>query len=124
MAQSFAAKYSTAESRSTDQVQDLKSKASEVADDVSKEARTLLDQVVGYTKAKPLEAAAIAAGVAFVAGAVILGPRLMQSRQERSFDRLLRRAYREADRVRPDSASWKRLTDWINANVPNASSWR
>ena len=124
MTRSYAENYSSSDQRSTDKVEDLKNKATEVAQDVSKEARTLVDQVVAYTKANPVEAAAIAAGVALVAGAVFLGPRLLQSRQERDYERLLRQAYREAERIRDDSTTWNRLTDWVRTNVPSPNSWR
>lgn len=113
MAQAYAENYNRSDERSSDNVGDLRNKATEIADDVSKEARTLVDQVVAYTKANPLEATAIAAGVAFIAGSLILAPRLMQSRQERDFDRLLRQAYDAAERARADSTTWNRLTDWV-----------
>jgi hypothetical protein len=123
MAQSTARNYSS--QQSSNDAKDLQAKASQVAGEVSKEARNLVDRIVTYTKANPVEAAAIAAGIAFIAGAAILGPRLLQSRQERDFDRLVRRAYSGADRVRDESSStWNRLTEWIAANVPSAGTWR
>lgn len=125
MAYSYAENYSSSDQSRSDKVTALRTEASDVAENVSKEARTLVDQVAAYTKANPIEAAAIAAGVAFVAGAIIFAPRLMQSRHERDFDRLVRKAYREADRVRDQSsASWDRLTDWVRANVPSPNIWR
>jgi cell division septum initiation protein DivIVA len=120
MAQSQAQNVSSSNESTTDQVKDLRKKA----DDVSKEARNLVDRVVTYTKANPVEAAAIAAGIAFIAGGIILGPRLLQSRQQRDYDRLLSRAYREAERIRDDSTTWNRLTDWVRANVPSPNTWR
>jgi len=124
MAQASASTYPATEQRTADKVKNIRDKASAVADDVSSEAKTLVDRVVAYTKANPVEAAAVAAGVAFVAGAAILGPRLLQSRRERDFSHLLRQAYREAERIRDDSATWNKLTDWVRANVPSSRSWR
>ena len=65
---SYAENYSSSDQRSTDKANDLKNKATDVAQTMSKEASTLVDQVVAYTKANPVEAAAIAAGIAFYCG--------------------------------------------------------
>jgi ElaB/YqjD/DUF883 family membrane-anchored ribosome-binding protein len=118
MAQPNANTYSNTNQRRANKADDLTTRASDVAQDVSKEARNLVDKVVAYTKANPVEAAAIAAGVAFIAGAAILGPRLIQSREQRDFNRLIRQAYREAERVRDESSStWSQLTDWVSKNA-------
>jgi cell division septum initiation protein DivIVA len=123
MAQSTARYYSAGQN--SDKTQDLQDRASQTGDTISNEARNLVDRVVAYTKANPVEAAAIAGGVAFVASAAIMGPRLLQSRRERDFDRLVRRAYREADRIRDDSSStWSRLTEWVANNVPSPNPRR
>ncbi len=124
MAQPYAKNYTSSEQTNSNKISDLRDKASTLAEDTSKEARNLVDSLVDYAKAKPIEAVAIAAGVAFIAGGILLGPRLMQSRQGRDFDEMLRRAYQEAERVRNDSGTWNRLTEWVKANAPSTSSWR
>lgn len=97
--------------------------AAEAAQSTKQEARTLVDNVVEYTKSNPMQAVAIAAGIAFVAGSVILAPRLLRGQirdetREEQIQRLLRDAYREAEHIRDNSTTWNRLTDWVKANLP------
>ena len=104
----------------TDELREYAKKATEVAQSAKQEARSLVDNVVTYAKANPLEAMAIAAGVAFVAGAVIVAPRLLKGpTREEQIKRLLSDAYREAERVRDDAPTWNRLSEWVKSNVPS-----
>jgi hypothetical protein len=118
MAQSYAENYSSKDQKAT--AGEYASQAKDFAEDAKQEARTLVDRVVSYAKANPLEAIAIAAGAAFVAGGIILGPRLFKgpSRGEQ-FERLLSDAYRQAERARDDSTTWNRLSEWVRSNVPS-----
>ena len=60
------------------------------------------------------------APAAFVAGAVIVAPRLLKGpTREEQLKRLLSDAYREAERVRDDAPTWNRLSEWVKSNVPS-----
>lgn len=120
MVRAQAQKFTDQDQAQTDELREYAKKATETAQAAKQEARSLVDNVVTYARANPLEAMAIAAGVAFVAGAVIVAPRLLKGpTREEQLKRLLSDAYREAERVRDDSPTWNRLSDWVKSNVPS-----
>jgi hypothetical protein len=95
--------------------QSYATRARDLAED---EASSVIDRFVNYAKANPVETALATAGVAFVAGAIILGPRLWR-RHEGDLHRVLEKASREAKRVRSDVPSLRQVSNWVKAQLPS-----